>query len=90
MSPAEQNALKDCQGYAAAGRMRLSWHVESESMPDRGATIDDVKEAIRTSTNCKWQPDKNTWRLEGGMDLDDETMTVIAVLDDGVLVVTIF
>jgi len=90
MTPAEQRALNDIQGYAAAGRLRFTSHARKR-MNQRNADADDVVEGIKTSTNCLWQPKEGTWRLDGGADLDgDDFDGICVVLDDDVLVVTLF
>ena len=58
-------------------------------MRERNATAEDIRAAIKTSTSCTAAQEER-WRLDGGTDLDGEALSVIVILDDGVLVVTLF
>jgi hypothetical protein len=58
-------------------------------MGERGAARGDVKNALVTGTTCV--PEGHAkWRVSGGDDLESEPLTVVVVLEDGVLVVTLF
>ena len=47
-----------------------------------GIRARDVEEAVRTATAAAWQPDRGTWKLTGGMDLDGDPLTVVVAIDD--------
>jgi hypothetical protein len=81
-------ALRDIRGYAAANRLRYTAHALAR-MRERGASRGDVKNALATATVCTAEADTR-WCISGGQDLDGEALTVVVVLDDGVLVVTLF
>jgi hypothetical protein len=59
-------------------------------MAERGATIDDVQHAITAATSATWQPDHETWRVDGGVDLDGDELTVVVDVEADVIVVTLF
>lgn len=84
MSP--EQALRDIKGYTAAGRVKLSWHV-LERMKKRNIKRDDIHHVLTTAETCIEQ--EGTWKVEG-TDLDDDELTVIVALEDGVVVVTAF
>jgi hypothetical protein len=81
-------ALRDIRGYAAANRLRYTAHALTR-MGARGASRGDVKNALVTATACAAETDTR-WCVSGGQDLDGEALTVVVVLDDGVLVVTLY
>jgi hypothetical protein len=80
-------ALRDIRGYAAANRLRYTSHALTR-LGERGATRGDVKHALVTATACAVEDGK--WRISGGTDLEAEPLTVVVVLEDGVVVVTLF
>ncbi len=84
MTPAE--ALKLIQGYAAAGRVELTLHAR-QRMRERGARREDVLRAIAVATSARASDDR--WRLDGA-DTDGDALSVVCVLADGVVVVTVF
>lgn len=85
MTPAE--ALRDVRGYASAGRVRFSAHARVR-MAKRSALVVDVIHALVHATGCK-AAERDRWRVTGE-DLDGEELIAIVVLDDGILVVTMF
>ncbi len=84
----EARALSDVQGLASAGRIVIGRHAV-QRMGERGATFDDVKEALVTATGCQAQP-ASRWRLEGGRDCDGDELTLIVTIELAVVVVTLF
>ncbi len=86
MTPDE--ALRDIRGYAAANRLRYTAHALAR-MQERTASRSDVKNALVTATACAAQGETK-WCVSGGHDLDGEALTVVVVLEDGVLVVTLY
>ena len=87
MTPAEARALADIQGYALANRIEYGPHAWGR-MRERGARREDVRSALVTATSCQAQPD-DRWRVPG-QDTEGELLTVIVVLEDGVVVVTLY
>lgn len=59
-------------------------------MDERGAVADDVVNALVTATSAVWQPDRSTWKVSGGSDLDRDDLTVAVDIQADVVVVTIF
>lgn len=57
-------------------------------MKERGATFADVEQALVNAERCTLQTN-GRWRTEG-RDLDGDELTVIVVIDAGVVVVTLF
>jgi hypothetical protein len=56
-------------------------------MRERGARREDVLRAIAVATSARASDDR--WRLDGA-DTDGDALSVVCVLADGVVVVTVF
>jgi hypothetical protein len=50
----------------------------------------DVRHALWTATAAFRQADRGTWRVEGGLDIDGDPLTLICVIEADVIVVTLF
>ena len=87
MIRAELAALADVRGYAAAGRISLTTHARAR-MVQRNVKPGDVRSALVSAVACKGQADR-TWKV-AGPDMDGDHLDLVAVLDDGILVVTVF
>jgi len=87
MTPEGQAALQDVKGYAAAGRVYVPGHAR-ERMAQRGVDDEDVFHALTMATSCAAQP-SDRWLVEGP-DIDGDPLTVVVVLEAGVVVVTVF
>ncbi|MBI5479594.1 MAG: DUF4258 domain-containing protein [Deltaproteobacteria bacterium] len=85
--PADE-ALEAVRGYAAANRIRLTGHV-LERMEERCVTYGDVREALMTATVCRPEPN-DRWLVTGGRNQDEEPLALVVVLEDRVVVVTVF
>jgi hypothetical protein len=81
--------LDEIQRLAGIGRILIRHHARVR-MAERGATIDDVQRALTTATSATWQPDHETWRVGGGVDLDGDELTVVVDVEADVIVVTLF
>ncbi len=57
-------------------------------MRERGMTDRDLRRALMTATSCRLQPN-GRWRVVSA-DLDGDAVDMIVVIDDGVIVVTLF
>jgi pentatricopeptide repeat protein len=79
--------LKEIQGYARAGRVRFIPHAYDQ-MRERCVRVDDALHALASSTACVLQ-ENGRWRVEGP-DLEGDTLTLIVVVESGVLVVTVY
>lgn len=49
-----------------------------------------MKRALLTATEATKQDDRDNWRVGGGVDTDDDELTVIVVIEADVVVVTLF
>jgi len=85
VTPSE--ALQDIRGYALAGRIEISPHARG-SMRKRGAVFADVRHALATATACRAEP-RDRWRVDS-VDCEGDSLTVVVVLEGGVVVVTVF
>lgn len=83
----EAEALARIRGYAGANRIEYSSHAR-QRMRERGASREDVRSALVTARDCSSQPDER-WTVVGEDTLGDE-LTVVVVIEDGVVVVTLF
>jgi subtilisin-like proprotein convertase family protein len=83
----DAEVLRDVRGYASAGRIRLNAHVR-DRMRRRDAGYEDVRHALVNARSARQQTN-GRWRIEG-KDLDGDDLVIIAVLEDGVVVVTLF
>ncbi len=57
-------------------------------MQERGVREGDLRNALMNARSCAPQKD-GKWKVEGS-DLDGDDLTVVVVIDDGLLVVTLF
>jgi hypothetical protein len=95
MTTAPQDALHDAralheiQALARFNRIAITLHA-SERMNQRGATKPDIRRALLTATVARRQADHDSWRVEGGVDLDDEELTLVCDYGADVVVVTLF
>ncbi len=80
-------ALADIRGYAASGRIAYVPHAR-DRMRERGVQPRDVRHALTTAEACQLQ-DNGRWRVDS-FDLSGDELTVVAVIEEGVLVVTVF
>ena len=87
MNPGEVQALADIRGYASAGRWRLTDHARRRAV-ERGVRTQDVRHALTTAATCRDQGD-GTWKVSS-RDLDGDDLVAVVVLEEGVLVVTLF
>jgi hypothetical protein len=88
MTAEEAQALADARGLASAGRIMISRHAELR-MDERGATFDDVRQALISATSCRAEPAAR-WKVEGGCDRDGDALTMIITFEGSVVVVTLF
>ncbi len=57
-------------------------------MRERGVREGDLRNALVNACSCAHQQD-GKWKAEG-TDLDGDDLTIVVVIDDGLLVVTLF
>lgn len=88
--PKPSEVLSAAANAARIGDVILTRHAEDQ-MDARSITIRDVLNALQTATAARYDDDRRTWRLTGGVDLDgEETRVVICTPNPGVVVVTAF
>lgn len=85
----DTQALAEIQRLARLGRVRFTRHA-FERMDERGATLRDVVAALVSATAAVHQPDRGTWRVEGGRDRVGDDLTVVVALEADVVVITVF
>jgi hypothetical protein len=90
MKPTE--ALEFARGAARFRQLRFAKPHAVERMQERGATQEDVSEAILTAKQVTpSKQHRNRWQLTGGCDLDGEPLDVVFAVDGNVVtVVTLF
>jgi hypothetical protein len=83
-----EQALKDIQGFAGANRITFTKHAR-ERMAERGASLADVREALLTAKSCSAGDKPGKWIVPGA-DLDGDDLTVVCVIESGVVVITVY
>jgi len=84
----ESEALAEIRGLAGAGRVEFTDHA-LEEMEAAGADFQDVMNALREATGCRYQSKNDRWKVRGP-DGDGEDLTVVVFLESGILVVTVW
>jgi hypothetical protein len=87
VTSAESQALADIRGYALAGRIEVSPHA-GRRMRERGVYFEDLRYALASATLCVAEPDER-WKVPSEDEAGEE-LTTIVVIENGVVVVTLF
>lgn len=87
MTKREQEALEEIRGLASANRYALSPHA-FERMLLRNVRPMDVRHALVKARDCREQTE-GRWKVLGP-DLDKDDLTMVVVVEDGVVVITLF
>jgi hypothetical protein len=87
VTSAEAQALGDVRGYALANRIEYAPHARLR-MRERHVSREDVRSALVTAMSCQAEPDER-WKVPG-VDTFGDDLAVIVVIEDGVVVVTLF
>jgi len=82
-------ALAEIKRKATGNQVSFTGHARKR-MAQRGAIARDVISALVTATSATWQTDNQNYRVEGGVDLDGDEMTVIVTIEANVIVITLF
>ena len=83
-----EDVLARVAKYAAF--IRISCHALKQMLA-RGARHGDVTRALKTSKSAVYRADEDTWRIEGGVDLDGDSLALaVALKPSGDVVVTVF
>lgn len=84
MSPAE--ALAAVRRHATSGRIVISQHALVR-MRQRNVSFRDVRRALSAAHTC--QPEADKWKVTGP-DTDGDGLTCVVMIEDDVLVITVF
>ena len=88
MDPAE--VLRAVRGLARANRIRFTAHAAREAV-ECGATRDDVRCALANATRVRASGrDRASDWTAAGPDENGDDLDVAFILDDGVLVITVY
>lgn len=87
MTVDEVRALERIRRRAYAGRVVFSGHAKMR-IAQRGASPSDVRHVLCTAGTCK-AGENERW-LVTGPDLSGDELTVVVVIEDLVVVVTVF
>lgn len=85
----DAKALAEIQWLARLDRIVVTPHA-GRRMDERGATERDVRNALWTATAALRQADRDNWRVEGGLDIEGDPLTLICDIEADVIVVTLF
>lgn len=85
----DAKALGEIQWLARLDRIVITSHARRRR-EERGATEADVRNALLTATAAFRQADRDNWRVEGGVDIDGDDLTLICDIEADVIVVTLF
>jgi hypothetical protein len=61
-----------------------------ERMDERGASADDVCEALVTAKRAEHEVQRDRWTVRGGEDTDGDPLNVVVAIEADVIVVTLF
>lgn len=84
----EQQMLQRVRSLTRANRWEVDQYHGQPRMQQRGVSFADVEYALLNATQCRVQ-ENGRWKLIS-CDLDGDDLTLIAVVDDEVLVITLF
>jgi hypothetical protein len=91
MADAKGDLLERIQHAARHGQIHVSRVHGRERANERNARAQDIRAAILCATSAIDQPDQGTVRIEGGVDTDGDSLTVVvAEASYGLKVVTVF
>lgn len=88
MTGEEKEALLDIKGFARANRVFVGNRHAKQRMHQRRVQIGDIISALCGATECEQCPD-GRWKVSGP-DLDGDDLTLVVVVEDGVVVVTVY
>jgi hypothetical protein len=83
-------ALRDVRGFARATQLRLTAHAEREAA-ECGATPGDVRCALVNAKSIRASgPGRASDWTVVGPDLDGDDLEVALIIEDGLLVITVY
>jgi len=84
----EQAMLELVRSYTRANRWEVDLVHGQQRMQQRGVSFSDVEHALLNASQCQVQAN-GRWKLQS-WDLDGDDLTLIVVVEDGVVVITVF
>ena len=85
----DATTLAKLKRLARLDRIVITSHA-GKRMEERGVTERDIRKALLTATAAVYQDDRETWRVEGGVDIDGDDLMLICDIESDVIVVTVF
>ena len=84
------NALRAVRGLGRANRIRFTAHAAREAM-ECGATRDDVRCALANATSIRasGRGRASDWTVTGP-DPDCDDLDIAVILEDGILIITVY
>ncbi len=84
-------ALALVRGYASANRVTFSGHARQRAAlrAGGGSAVAHVLHALKNAAECRPATEADRWRATGP-DLDGDELTAIVVIEDGLIIVTVF
>lgn len=80
-------ALVVIRGYAQANRITFTTHALEEMTAARAAK-EDVQNALAKGTDCRAGNAVDRWKVQGP-DRDGDSLDVVVIIEDGLLIVTV-
>jgi hypothetical protein len=74
---------------ASRGSVVFTRHAR-DRMDERGATPEDVLHAIATAKTATYQADRDCWRVTGGVDIEEDDLSIVCVVEADVILITLF
>lgn len=84
-----QCILAECHLAGTTGRFLFGGHA-LDRMEERNVTRGDVRSALTSAILATFQPDSGRWRITGGTDRSGEALDIAVVLENGIVVITVF
>ena len=85
-----QRVLRIVQASAANGTLAVTRHAR-EQQNARNVRSRDIAHAIKGAQEATYQPDRGTWLIKGGVDVDGEPLVVVVdVKTTPICIVTVF
>ena len=83
----KKEVLRDIRELTVAGRVRVTSHGRLR-MSQRGVTYADLRHGLINANDCE-AGESGRWRV-WTTDMCGDSLTVILVIQDGILIVTVF
>lgn len=74
---------------AASGISIIGEHAR-DRMEERNIRRGDLLNALSGATTATFQPDKGRWKSSGGTDRDGDPLDMAIVMENGIVVITVF